>query len=853
MEENRPQNFMPVDEADPPQSNPDKEANKGVSDEDIYKFVSDKDIDKLLGLHPTLDGTYEGGGGGGGNSNVTNYIKGLIYDLIKTKFFKNFNEVNAFLKDTKFIKFCDYFFTEKKTLILVNSLINIFNQYKTKVNDKEAIDYIDNILKALNDIKNSLSNKDKDLQVGGDDGVSSSSKINLKPYLWKPDAYSRREATGDPIFSMIENYFNRSFPDSRKSIYSHYRGFNYRFGNLLKTLRNLHYKPEIIKSIEKLGFISHLIHAIKCTTIKVPAKLLLTTGKISANTGGNGIEQLVAAMLFIIAAGGETVIFATGANLSGFGSLIIIVPSIITVINHYISASKHNYDSNNITNLKDKNKKLCYFKTPIQLFNILHTYYNKKFLQCSYIVITDTLKENIKLYVEELNKKLIYLYTIFIINLIISAKKINVTTEGAEKLNKKNHDKFLSHIKDIKDEKTMYRFITVHFMVYISDAKHILNKNNNIYINIIKDYKIYDIEYLEKKIRDLITENLTNINNLNKFIEDLNKRSEINAQYTIHDIFVYNANNPSIKNSNGQTYCVSLSPESLFKKIHSTMDQYNVYSMNDINFSGNITSLNDHFLRVPHKFLDGKERINYKTFLFIDDILLYIKECANLQDGSFEIIYDLYLIMIEDMYKLLYNKDKSNLIGEYTDYIEKAITGSGEYETPKYGSNNIILKNNKFILDIIINLETLVKSDKTDISKLKKIELPKFYENELKKETKNFTKTFGLVITRNLFNELIEKIKEKKPTNQNLIDNIIEGIKETEAIIYKILKFRSRTLKSEIRIIRSSYSWIDGMLLSDSVNKEGIMYEIFNSFNYTENNHDFYLHDIYDKIYNKIE
>ena len=846
MEENRPQNFMPVDEADPPQSNQDEEANQGVSnkelqemvhDEAIDKIVSDKDIDELFEL--PNDGIHEGGGGGSGISNVTIYIKGLIYDLIKTKFFKNFNDIKKTLKDTKFIEFCDYFFTEKKTLILVNILINIFNQYKTKVNDKETIDYIDNILKALNDIKYSLSNKD--LQVGGDDGVSSSSNINLKPYSWKPDMYSGR----DP-FVMIENYFNRSLPDSRKSIYSHYRGFKYRFGNLLKKLQNLHYSPKIIGTIKSLGFISHLIHAIKCTTIKVPAKLLSTTGKISANTGGNGIEQIMAAILFIIAAGGEGAIFATGANLSGIGSLIIIVPSIMTVINHYNSARKRNYDSNNITNLKDKNNKLCYFKTPIQLFNILHTYYTKKFLQCSYIVITDTLKENIKLYVEELNKKMIYLYTIFIIKLIVSAKKINVTTEEAEKVNKKNHDKFLSHIENIKDEKTMYRFITVHFMVYISDAKHILNKNNDTYKNIIKEYKNYEIKDLEQNVRNLITENLENINDPNKFIKELNERSEINAQYTIHDIFVYNANNPHIKNSNGQTYCVSLSPESLFKKIHSTMNQYNVYSMKDIKFSKKIVSLENHSLRVPHKFLDGKERINYKTFLFIDDILLYIKKCDNSQDGSFKIIYDLYLIMIEDMYNLLYNKDKSNLIGEYTNNIEKAITGSGDYKNLEYDSNNIILKNNKFILDIIINLETLAVHQ--DISKLKKIELPKFYENELKKETKNFTKTFGLVITKNLFNELIEKIKEKKPTNQNLIDNIIEGIKKTEIIIYKILKFRSRTRKSEIGIIRDSYSWIDGILL-DSENK-GIMYEIFNSFDHTKdkNKHEAFLNNIYNKI-----
>lgn len=816
MEESETQNSMHVDEATSPQPEQNKKPNIGVS-EQLEEMIPDTYIKNLL---LELDGKPVTGnqeGGGGGNSDVNNYIRGMIYDLIQTKFFKNFNEVKKFLNDD-FVKRLPDYFVDDNLSEIIEILIDKVNNIEVDDNNKDLFNYKQELLTLL---KNLLTDASSQTQHGGSGNETSH---NVQLYDWKPERKIFKTDTMN-LISVFENYILRATPVSRRNIYSGYRKARYRFGQFINSIKQSRHKAVVTRTIQILRILIELIHIIKC----IASKFSELFGNLFSNMGFHVRQGLFAFL-------------QSGGSGDGTNHNIVFYSAITSLI--IIHKEAIGYDYNNITNLCNKDNKLCYFKSPIQLFNILHTNYRKTYVTCDYILINNTLKENIQVYMEELHKKYTFLNMIIIIKMIVLAKNTN-------------NSNLISKINKIKNVDNMYKFISTDFNTYIANATKLLEKKNSSrYGKLMQEYKGLSILDIENKLKELIDNYFPGIKEKNVFINELIKRSKINAEGSLHDIFLYNASSPYFAKKEKQIYFVFSSPKNLFKKIHDTMNIYNVYSMKDINFSEHIVSLKYHSLRVPHKWLDGKERINYKTFLFIDDVLLYIKGCANSDYSSFNIIYDLYLIMIEEMYKLLY-KDKSRLIQEYTNNIKEAITGSGDYQTPEYDSNNkFILKNNEFILDIIINLETLAVEE--DISKLKKIKLPEVYsEDELKEKTNKFMRTFSFALgslKRNLFNELIDKIEENKPLNEtDLIDKIIKEIKKNE-YIYKILKFRSRTRKSNIDIIQKSYSWIDTMLLNGDDKNKGIMYKIFNSFEYTKDDtkeqdkHRNFLNTIYNKI-----
>lgn len=365
---------------------------------------------------------------------------------------------------------------------------------------------------------------------------------------------------------------------------------------------------------------------------------------------------------------------------TGFSREILFIAPIATMLSQY-AAHHILYNYNEIKPISHNDKSynrhnsLCYFKNNIQLYNILDTKFIRNIYLGSYIVITDQLRENIELYIDETHKKQA------ILNMMIDIKlayKLN------EEFNYNMQIKNFSDIQKIIDKS-------------VSDIRPSYRKD--IYAKIMK--KNYEKSY-EKLIKELqnILNSYTSLN-LDKIIEEAEKRGKNEANKTKIDIFHIRCIRPidpyrmskSITSKFEDlkyTYCVFFSAEELYLKIHNMEPGGSMFKMysDDINYIDKvmpIECLKNRKLCVPDNWLTKNylssyifNTTKYEILLFINDIFKDIHSYKK-EDTKFNTYYNEYFNMIKQIYNI-FNINIENLnavinadeeLTEYGSYFDQ--------------------------------------------------------------------------------------------------------------------------------------------------------------------------------------
>ena len=338
---------------------------------------------------------------------------------------------------------------------------------------------------------------------------------------------------------------------------------------------------------------------------------------------------------------------------TGYSTQILFIAPIATMISQYFAHFL--YSNNEIKPIKpfspDENRhnSLCYFKNNIQLYNILDTKFIRNLYLGSYIVITDKLRENIELYIDETHKKKAILNTIID---IILAYNLN---------------------EEFKYEIEINQFINIQKIINkaVTDIRSSYRKE--IYADIMtKNYK-KSYEELKTELENILDRYTTL--NLAETIDKAEKRGKNEANKTKIDIFHIRCIRPiDFKRMSDSwsskfedlkyTYCVFFSAEELYLKIHNMEpggSMFNMYS-DDIKYLYKvmpIECLENRKLRVPKNWLQKNylssyifNTTKYEILLFINDIFKDIHDLHEEKDDKFNIYYNEYFNMIKQIYNI---------------------------------------------------------------------------------------------------------------------------------------------------------------------------------------------------------
>ena len=369
--------------------------------------------------------------------------------------------------------------------------------------------------------------------------------------------------------------------------------------------------------------------------------------------------------------------------MTGFSKEILFIAPIATMLSQYAAHILYNYNEIKPISHNDisynRHNSLCYFKNNIQLYNILDTKFIRNIYLGSYIVITDQLRENIELYIDETHEKKAILNMMID---IIFAYNLNKKFEYIQKIEKIENFSDIQKIINnaVADIRSSYR--------------------KKIYADIMKKNYKKSYEDLKTELEEILN-SYTSLN-LDEIIGEVEKRGKNEANKTKIDIFHIRCIRPidpyrmskSIRakfEDLKYTYCVFFSAEELYLKIHNMEpggSMFNMYS-DDINYIYEvmpIKCLENRKLCVPDNWLKKNylssyifNTTKYEILLFIDDIFNDIHSYKK-TDNKFNIYYHEYFNMIKQIYNIFnINIDNLNAVIKVDKELTKFFSSRDQY------------------------------------------------------------------------------------------------------------------------------------------------------------------------------